>query len=80
MPPITTGTPLKASRIRFAYTTVARSGRRPDSPPGEYPSSRRCFLAAVNLLSILSKLPAVTKDANRGFPKTLKAFTSFQSG
>jgi hypothetical protein len=35
MPPITTGTPGNASRHRWAYTGVGRSGRSPMRPPGE---------------------------------------------
>ena len=69
MPPIIEAHHCKPSFIRFAYTKVARSGRWPASPPGEWSSCRRIFFTAVNLLSIESRFPAVTRDAGRGLPE-----------
>ena len=47
---------------------LARFGRRFARPPGEYWSSERTFFCAVSLLSIESRLPALTPTKRRGRP------------
>ena len=47
---------------------VARLGRIPVAPPGEYWSSERIFFCAVSRLSIESRLPALTPTKRRGRP------------
>ena len=59
---------------------VARSGRRPTSPPGVYASLERRRRLAVNLLTWVSMFPAVTPKNRLGRPSTRKASTSVQSG
>ncbi len=59
---------------------LARFGRRPVRPPGEYWSSLLTFFCAVSLLSIESRLPAVIPTMSRGTPMRKRSAVSRQSG